>query len=240
MICLIFDRKKIMITVGCVIISAFVFGAAIYSINRNDTYNSGKNVKIIVDAGHGFPDGGTVGVSGSVESELNLEIANLLRETLEGKGIEVVMTREGSDGLRDENSGRWKKSEDMNKRLKIMKTAGADLFVSIHMNHYPEKSVHGLRLFYSKKHPDIKELAELMQYKMASATGAKINTVMAADARLFLMKSPPIPSILAECGFISNPDEEAMLNNEEYKAKLAWAIAEAVEEYYIKSQYINL
>ncbi len=214
--------------------SAFISGVAIYSVKRNDVHNPHKNIKVIVDAGHGLPDGGTVGVSGSIESELNLEIARLLRETLEGKGIEVIMTRDNSEGLRDTNSGKWRKTDDMNKRLRIMKTSGADLFVSIHMNHYPEKNVHGLRLFYSKKHPQIKELAELMQLKMASATGAKINTVMAADARLFLMKSPPIPSILAECGFISNPEEEAMLNDDEYKAKLAWAIAEAIEEYYIK------
>lgn len=234
MIYAVIDKKKLTLIMG-VFVSLIVFSAVIYSVKNTGKDSEENNLKVVVDAGHGLPDGGTVGIAGSIESDINLDIARLLKEILEGKGIEVMMTRDSAKGLKYSNNEKWSKVSDMNIRLGMMKTSNADLFISIHMNHYPEKSVHGLRLFYSKKHPQIKQLAELMQLKMSSATGAKINTVMAADSRLFLMKSPPLPAILIECGFISNPDEEKNLLNDEYKAKLAWAIAESVEEYYIKS-----
>lgn len=237
MFCVVFTKKKfISLCVVSVIITVLLFNIIAYTRNYVSLDEKQRDIKVIVDAGHGLPDSGTVGINGSVESELNLEIAELIEEILSGKGMEVVMTRTDSNGLKDEDTGKWSKRHDMNKRLKIMKTNNADLFISIHMNHYPEKSVHGLRVFYAKNHPEVKELAELTQNKISAVTGAKMSTVMAADRGLFLMKSPPVPAMLIECGFISNPEEERNLNNKEYKAKLAWSIAEAIEEYFIRDK----
>lgn len=196
--------------------------------------NFDKDFCVIVDAGHGQPDGGAVGVGGSIEEKINLEVAKKVREVLVGKGIRVVMTREDenclslSDGTK--SIGDMKK-EDMRERLEIMKKSDADLFVSIHMNRYDKPEVNGLRLFYDKKHPETKELSELMQKKMSEVTGAKMYSVKTADQNLFLMKNPPVPALLIECGFISNPDEEKKLNDENYQSRLAWAIADAVEKY---------
>ncbi len=192
-------------------------------------------LSVIVDAGHGLPDGGAVGLSGSVEQEINLEIALKLQEVLEAKGVRVIMTRTDENGLweNEEDSIRKKKVADMNKRLDIMKNSNAHLFISIHMNSFPNHSASGLRIFYAPNHEEIKPLAENIQARIRDITNANINIVKSADKSLFLMKNPPIPAILVECGFLSNAKEEKKLQEDDYQARLAWAIADAVEKYYI-------
>ncbi len=191
-------------------------------------------VSVIIDAGHGLPDGGAVGTSGIIEQEINLKIAEKVREVLEAKGITVIMTRDTKNGLSTEKSRslREMKIEDMKKRRAIMKKSNADLFISIHMNSFKNGSASGLRVFYSENFEDIKPLAESIQLRMADVTGAETAAVKTADKSLFLMKNPPLPSILVECGFLSNPEEEQKLTSGEYQSRLAWAIADAVEKYY--------
>lgn len=195
----------------------------------------GDTLSVIVDAGHGLPDGGAVGLSGSVEQEINLEIALKLQEILEAKGARVIMTRTDEKGLweNETDSIRKKKVADMNKRLDIMKNSDAHLFISIHMNSFPNHSASGLRIFYAPNHKEIKPLAENIQARIKDITNANINIVKSADKSLFLMKNPPIPAILVECGFLSNPSEEKKLQEDDYQARLAWAIADAIEKYYI-------
>lgn len=191
-------------------------------------------ITVIVDAGHGEPDGGAVGVTGILEKDVNLEIAQRTREVLEGKGFNVIMTRTGDSGIFDEKSEtiRDKKKSDMKARLEIMKVSGADLFLSIHMNSFENKSAHGLNVFYTEEFPEIKPLAEAIQVRISEITGADTHAVKSADNRLYLMKNPPIPAILAECGFISNPEEEKKLTEEDYQSRIAWAISEAIEDYF--------
>ncbi len=186
-----------------------------------------------MSAPHGEPDGGAVGVSGVVEKDINLAIVKKLQEILEGKGVSVILTRDGDYGLQDESADtiRKMKVSDMNKRRDIIKNSGADLFISIHMNSFGDKKVRGLHIFYDKAHPGAEEIAKQMQDNIASVTGADTHAVKTADEKLFLMKDPPVPAILAECGFLSNPEEEEKLKSEEYQAKIAWAIASALENY---------
>lgn len=197
------------------------------------TFIPGGNVTIIVDAGHGMPDGGAVGVNGTIEQKLNLKIAEKVCEVLQGKGIHTIMTRNDETALSEEkNNLRKMKREDMSARMNIMKNSEADLFISIHMNYYPGKEVNGLRIFYAANHSEIKPLSEKIQEKMSEVTGARTTAVKAADKNLFLMKNPPLPSILVECGFLSNAEEEKKLNNDDYQSRIAWAIADAIEKYY--------
>ena len=197
-----------------------------------------KIVTVLLDAGHGAPDGGTTGVGGTIEKDINLKIVKKLQEVMEGKGMRVILTREGDEGLQDSlaKTIREMKVSDMHKRLDIMKKSNADLFLSIHMNSFPNADVSGLRVFYSKNHEDIKLLAENIQDRISQISGAKAYAVKTADTKLFLMKEPPVPSILVECGFLTNPQEEKLLNDEEYQSKIAWAIADAVEKYHISSK----
>ena len=230
---MIIIRKKVLFLVAFALISTVLLGGGAYLYTKAADDN---NIKIIVDAGHGAPDGGAVGASGIIEKDINLSIATKLREVLEGKEYIVVMTRMGDNGIYDEESQtiRQKKRSDMKSRLAIMNNSGADLFVSIHMNSFENKKANGLNIFYSSNHKEVKELAEKIQIRISDITGANTHAVKTADESLFLMKNPPIPSILAECGFLSNPEEEKKLADEEYQSKLAWAIAEAIEEFYTR------
>lgn len=224
----------------CLIYCLFMagLGAIVGTVIMISSYASNQHslntLTVIVDAGHGLPDGGTVGVSGSIEQKINLDIALKLKEVLDGKNIKVIMTRENENGLWDSDSVsiREKKVSDMNNRLKIMEESNADLFISIHMNSYPNTNTSGLRVFYAPNHKEIMPLAEYIQKRIQEITGAKTTVVKSADKSLFLMKNPPVPAILVECGFLSNHAEEKKLQDSDYQARLAWAIADAIENYY--------
>ena len=213
---MIFTRKHIVIAVLFAVVGIAI-GIGIKHYETLQTFSS-SDIKVVLDAGHGEPDGGAVGVSGVVEKDINFE---------------VILTRSGDSGLQDENAEtiRKMKVSDMNKRLDIMKNSHADIFVSIHMNSFGDQKVSGLHIFYDKNHPEIERLAKSIQNKMSEVTGADMHAVKTADERLFLMKNPPMPAILIECGFLSNPDEEKKLASDEYQSKIAWAIASAIENY---------
>ena len=190
-------------------------------------------LRYCTEAPHGEPDGGAVGASGTLEKDINLAIVKKTQEVMEGKGIEVILTRDGDYGLQEEDADtiRKMKVSDMNRRLDIMENSNADLFLSIHMNSFSDSSVHGLHVFYDKAHPEAEEVAKEIQSSIGKVTDAEIHTVKTADEKLFLMKNPPLPAILVECGFLSNPEEEKKLKDEKYQAKIAWAIVKALENY---------
>ena len=166
-------------------------------------------LRYCTEAPHGEPDGGAVGASGTLEKDINLAIVKKTQEVMEGKGIEVILTRDGDYGLQEEYADtiRKMKVSDMNRRLDIMDNSNADLFLSIHMNSFSDSSVHGLHVFYDKAHPEAEEVAKEIQSSIGKVTDAEIHTVKTADEKLFLMKNPPLPAILVECGFLSNPEE---------------------------------
>ena len=227
------SRRKCLVYCLFMASLGILLSTAIMISSYAGNFSSKDTLTVIIDAGHGIPDGGAVGVSGSVEQKINLDIALKLKEVLEAKSIRVIMTREDENGLWDDEnqSIRQKKVADMNNRLNIMKKSHADLFISIHMNSYPNHKTSGLRVFYAPNHSEIKPLAENIQVRMQDITGANTTVVKSADKTLFLMKNPPIPAILVECGFVSNPTEEKKLQEADYQARLAWAMADAIEKY---------
>ena len=143
-------KKHIAAAVLIIIAVAVVF----YGIKKYESSQTfaDSDLKIILDAGHGDPDGGAVGVNGTLEKDINLAIVQKLQEVLEGKGAEVILTREGDSGLQEESADTIHKMKvsDMNKRLNIIQDSGADLFISIHMNSFTDSKVHGLHIFYDK------------------------------------------------------------------------------------------
>lgn len=189
---------------------------------------------ILLDAGHGAPDGGAVGISGTLEKDINLAIAKITGEVLEGRGYTVIYTRLDDNGIYDKNSDtiREMKVSDMHARREIMEKSRADLFISIHMNSFESATPRGLHIFYSAQHENIKPLAQSLQNKISAITNAPAHTVKTISNDLFLMKNPPLPCILAECGFLSNPEEEKLLNDSNYQAKIGWAIADSVCSYF--------
>lgn len=167
-----------------------------------------------------------------MEKDVNLAIVLKIREILESRGFHVILTREGDSGIYDSSAEtiHEKKVSDMNKRRDIINQSNADLFISIHMNAFSDPSSNGLHVFYARNHPEAEPLAANIQNRISELTGAEVHAVKAASESLYLMKNPVPPSVLVECGFISNPEEEKLLNDDIYRSKIAFAISDAISK----------
>ena len=188
-----------------------------------------SNKTIILDAGHGLPDGGAVSNNASniIESSLNLNIVFKLQELLELSNINVILTRSDENGIYEEtsNSIRDKKISDMKNRVQISKDYPADLFISIHMNKLENTSVKGFQVFYSPKHKSAKHSAKYIQDNLNNSIDEFKNTKKIKEIDgIYLTKHIEIPFILIECGFISNEFETNLLTQNDYQEKIAWGI----------------
>lgn len=183
-----------------------------------------KGKTIVVDAGHGGDDDGATGVNGSVEKKLNLSVSFLLKRQLEDKGAAVVMTR-------SEDSLAGTKEEDWEVRGGIISGSNADLVISVHMNWYKDSSVSGPLVLFLPGSKQGKILAESIQQSMNEALDPGKQGVSRSD-NLIILKYGYQPSVLVECGYISNAFEEEKLNTEEYQHEVAEAICDGIIEYF--------
>jgi len=192
---------------------------------------------IMVDAGHGGYDGGArARDSGLWEKHLNLQVALAVEEALVQRGAVVVMTRRDDRDLCTENrpKGKTMKRQDMENRVNIAVESHADMVLSIHMNEYRSRSESGPQVFYRKGCDGGRLLAGCMQQSLIAALQPKKQrAAMAGDYFILQLE---VPSVLIECGFISNAGEEKLLRTPEYQARLAQAVAQGVEEYAALSQ----
>lgn len=182
---------------------------------------------VAVDAGHGGYDGGAVGrVSGTPEKGLNLDVARRVERMLGQLGAQVVMTRTDDYALCDENPPIRKKLQDMQRRARIITDAQADLVLSIHMNEYAGRSQSGPQVFYREECPAGRLLAGAVQQAMNEGLAPKKER--AALSGDYYILTLGVPSVLVECGFLSNREEEALLLTEDYREKVARAIVQGV------------
>lgn len=225
-------RRKVVVL--CFFVVLFAFSIAFMSKNTADVSSGPFTKRIIIDAGHGLPDGGAVGKMGSIESTLNLEIAKATQKKLTDMGYTVIMTRNDENTIADEGKTIGeKKKNDMHKRLEIINSSDADVFVSIHMNKFSDGKYRGAQVIYSGNMPSSQTLASLIQDKLVSLPDNVEKRVCAkGNDSIFLLKHSPIPSVIVECGFLSNFDEEELLNTKEYRNSLATAIADGINSYY--------
>lgn len=185
---------------------------------------------VVIDAGHGGADPGKVGVDGSLEKDINLQIAKKLQHFLIMEDVDAVLTRESDGGLYDENASN-KKVQDMKNRVQIIEEKKPALTVSIHQNSYHEEYVHGAQVFYYANSEKSKELAERIQQVMTLHLD-KDNTRQAkANDSYYLLKKTSSPIVIVECGFLSNYEEAQALSSDLYQEKVAWAIHLAVLQY---------
>ena len=203
------------------------------ALNEQAVSAFSSGMRIVVDAGHGGMDGGVSGrVTGVKESDLNLAISLLLKEELTDMGFEVTLTRRTEAGLYDTTARGFKK-RDMQRRKEIIEEAHPDLILSIHQNLYPTKSTRGGQVFYSKKEEGAKRLAEGIQGKLNALyaeEGVKGRKI--APAEYFMLQCYPCPSVIVECGFLSNTQDEALLCSAVWKKRLAQEIAGGVLSYF--------
>lgn len=185
---------------------------------------------VVIDSGHGGNDPGKVGVDGSLEKEINLEIAMRLKQYLELEDIEVVMTRESDVGLYKEEDTS-KKMADMRNRCQLINDAKPDLVVSIHQNSYHEEYVSGGQVFYYQDSVKGKELAEILQERFSYVLGSENRRMAKANGNYYLLLHVKSPIVIVECGFLSNWKEAALLQEEDYQDRLAWTIHMGIMEY---------
>ncbi len=177
---------------------------------------------IVIDAGHGGKDGGAVGkTTGVTESFLNLEYANTLKNMCKEYGFKVVMTRSDMNGLYSESATNKKKSE-MAKREKIIKKSKADLLVSLHMNSFPSVSARGSQVFFAQGNESGQALAESVSNELNKHIKYAKKTAKVGD--YYVLNCTQKPAILVECGFLSNAEEEVLLQDKEYERAFCYQL----------------
>jgi N-acetylmuramoyl-L-alanine amidase len=247
--------KKSRVALVCLI---FTLLLVVISINiKDDTnnisnmINQGRDIPvakkgdtqkvIILDPGHGGEDPGAVSeYSGVKEKDINLKIAFKLKELLEKQNYEVIMTREEDILKYDENTKDiyQKRKQDLTQRKKIMDEGGGDIVVSIHLNCFPQTQYHGAQVFYPPNSNESQQLANSIQNSLKK-------NVDPENKRVAMVKEPPqgqkpimilrdikTTTVIVECGFLSNFNEEAKLRTDEYQNKLADGIRAGIINYF--------
>ena len=186
-----------------------------------------KRPCVVIDAGHGGTDPGKVGVDGSLEKDINLQIARKLQKFLVMADVDVVLTRESDAGLYDESAPN-KKVQDMKNRVSIIEEKEPDLTVSIHQNSYHEEYVHGAQVFYYAGSEESKELAQRIQQVITADLDPDNTRQAKANDSYYLLKKTSSPIVIVECGFLSNYEEAQKLSSDIYQEKAAWAIHLAI------------
>lgn len=188
---------------------------------------------IVIDPGHGGPDGGAVSQQGLVEKDITLSISLYLRDYLQEAGALVMMTRETDSDLAHPETKKLarRKTEDLMKRIRMTKEKKADALISIHLNSFPSSKWSGAQTFYNPAREENKKLATLIQTELIRNLE---NTDRLAKQKgdIYILKESPIPTVLVEVGFLSNPQEAALLGNESYQKKVAASIYYGIVSYY--------
>lgn len=194
---------------------------------------------ILIDPGHGGLDGGASSADGTAEKDINLAIAFYIKELAEADGWHVVLTRQKDEGLGgDKGTIRSQKTADLIARREMIKEVDPAVAVSIHLNSFmQDRSVRGAQAFYPSGPAEqavldeSKLLAEIIQEKLIEgiADGNDREALVKRDVLMF--KNPTVPMVIVECGFLSNPEEANLLEQEEYQRKLAEFIYEGIKSY---------
>ncbi len=238
---LVINQKRLKIIFSCVLIALFVFSFQIANNQMNDknetvtttaTPVSGKTV--VLDAGHGKPDEGAESSSGTTEAETNLKITLKVQNLLEQSGCTVILTRSDENAIYDldSNTLKQKKISDIRNRVKIGNESSADIFVSIHLNKIPESQYYGWQCFFKPKDENSIKLAKSIQENLNKSIQKENTRVPMKLDTVYIMKHVEIPISIVECGFLSNPEEEKQLLDDNYQNKLAWGIYNGIIQYF--------
>jgi len=222
--------RKMELIIFLLIVAAFVI------LNRNlrETKDAVSSEKVetmehvvVVDAGHGGGDPGKVGVNNAVEKEINLQIADKVKKLLEEKNIRVIMTRESDEMLEGT------KSEDMKQRVEIINEAKPDLAVSIHQNSFTDSAVHGAQVFYYSGSEDGERCAKIIQKELLAFDETNQRQIKAND-NYYLLTRTEVPTVIVECGFLSNKEEAEKLSDNTYQEEISKVIVRGIESCFEK------
>lgn len=205
--------------------------------SANVSAKATQRYTVIIDAGHGGFDGGAVAPDGTLEKDLNLSVALKLDSVLKIMGYDTVLVRDTDVSTADDKgTERSQKVSDIKARLRLTEKYKDALFVSIHMNKYTSPQPHGAQVFYSQVDGS-KELAECIQRSITAGVQTDNKRVVKKTTKdIYLLYHAVIPSVIAECGFISNQNDLLKLKSDEYQLKMAAAIAAGINDYYFEGQ----
>lgn len=242
----IINKKRIQIIMACIFISLFAFSIQM-SQTQNNTQrtNSSNNLvettstpvsgkTIVIDAGHGVPDEGAQSSTGTTEAETNLKISLKVQNLLEQSGCTVILTRSDENAIYDVDSNtlKQKKISDIRNRVKIGNESSADIFVSIHLNKIPQQQYYGWQCFYKEGNEQSNKLAKSIQENLNKSMQKENNRVAMQIDNIYIIKHVEIPTSIVECGFLSNPEEEKQLLDDNYQNRLAWGIYSGIINYF--------
>lgn len=193
---------------------------------------SGKSqtFTVVIDSGHGGTDPGKIAADGTLEKDINLAISLKLQTYLEAADVKVIMTRTTDVGLYDQDASN-KKVQDMKKRIELMESSDPDIIVSIHQNSYSDSAIHGAQVFYYTTSSQSQALAEALQDILIRDLDPKNHRQAKANDSYYLLKKTTRPIVIVECGFLSNPDEAALLKSDSYQDQIAWVLHLGILQY---------
>ena len=186
---------------------------------------------IVLDAGHGGIDPGKVGINNALEKDINLSIVFKLKKLLEKEGFTVYLTRDSDKLLAAPNSTSQKK-DDMIARIEIVKEINPFFTISIHQNSFPDSSINGPQVFYYKDSIESATMAQVIQDILNAQLEPPTKRAPQANTNYYLLTKTPTPTIIVECGFLSNPTEADLLIQDEYQDRVANAIFSGIISYY--------
>lgn len=236
---IILNKKRLTFIITSIFIAIFVFIFSTDDLQKKNNYISTVSLPvtekvIVIDAGHGIPDEGAQSSKGTTEAETNLKIALKLQNLLEQSGSTVILTRSDENAIYDIESKtlRQKKISDIHNRVKIGNESSADIFVSIHLNKIPQSQYDGWQTFYKEGNEQGAKLAKEIQNSLNETIEKDNNRIAKSIDNVYIIKHVEIPTTIVECGFLSNPDEEQLLLNDDYQNKLAWGIYNGIINYF--------
>lgn len=223
-------RKRSLLGLGmlfCLILGMVAWGILhIEQVQPVFSVQGEEQPVVILDPGHGGIDGGAE-ANNLIEKDINLAIALNLRDFLSVQGFRVIMTREDDRSIHEEGLtqiSRQKRS-DMYQRLKIIEDHPEAIFISVHQNKFEQSSSRGAQIFYSQNDPQSKVLAQKLQDSFQqNLQPDNTRQIKPAENNLFLLYEAQIPAVMAECGFLSNPEEAHNLSTEQYQQQTAFTI----------------
>ena len=215
-----------------VLVGVLVLSQLLLSSCSTYVYASADSAVIIVDAGHGGEDPGAIGVNGVLEKDLNLSISMLVRDRLAERGFSVVLTREEDRLLyaEDENVKGIRKISDLKNRVKIFNSYENAIVVSIHMNSFGASKYSGTQIYYSSTDGS-RALAESIRQSVVSDLQPENRRGLKKSEGLYLLENSIHPTVLVECGFLSNPEECEKLSEKEYQKTLSFSIVCGIIKY---------
>ncbi|MBQ4338399.1 MAG: N-acetylmuramoyl-L-alanine amidase [Clostridia bacterium] len=229
-------KITLVLTLSAAFIISYLF-AFFYAKTATDTYSKvfSSDICVVIDAGHGGFDSGTVGADGiTLEKDINLDIANRVNAMLTAFGINTVTVREVDKSVESDSTLKHKsaKISDIKNRLALAESTDNSVLLSIHQNHYSDPDINGAQVFYSSNNPSSAVLAQQIQDSIVNLVQPENKrSIKESTSSIYILDKASVPAVMVECGFLSNYNELQQLKSKDYRKKIAFSIVIGVLEY---------